>query len=331
LKKCRISSRLRTFKGNSDHVSSSWPGWDGIDSIFVFGDSYSRTGFDASGDQPNPSNPFGNPRYPGPTSSNGENWIQFLATKHNESFVKAYNFAFGGATVDSELVKPFLPSVLSMKQQVEEEFLPRYPQNSSHIIDYDHSSSTSPSWTSKTALFAMWIGINDVDISFQQNNASLHAAIFHVYSNLVQQLYTAGARNFLFMNVPPLERYPRTLAKPSPVQKLEKTAVDDFNCRVSGLVHDLTAQYTGVTVKQFDVHRIFSQVIDAPNTFEETKAYKNVTKWCPLYGGGTPERDTFYEDCGIPVDEYLWLNDLHPTYPIHNAIAHQVKLQLETL
>lgn len=36
----------------------------------------------------------------------------------------------------------------------------------------------------------------------------------------------------------------------------------------------------------------------------------------------------FDPSCGIPVNEYLWLNDLHPTYPIHNLIASQIVQEL---
>lgn len=39
---------------------------------------------------------------------------------------------------------------------------------------------------------------------------------------------------------------------------------------------------------------------------------------------GTPEWDTFTPSCGVPVNEYFWLNDLHPTYPIHDVVAQGV-------
>lgn len=48
-----------------------------------------------------------------------------------------------------------------------------------------------------------------------------------------------------------------------------------------------------------------------------------------LYHSGTPEKDTFYDVCGVPVNEYFWLNALHPTYPIHEAVAAQIAKLLE--
>lgn len=43
---------------------------------------------------------------------------------------------------------------------------------------------------------------------------------------------------------------------------------------------------------------------------------------------GTPEWDTFYESCGVPVDEYFWLNSLHPTYLVMNATARAIVEEL---
>lgn len=39
---------------------------------------------------------------------------------------------------------------------------------------------------------------------------------------------------------------------------------------------------------------------------------------------GTPEWDTYIESCGHAVDEFFWLNSLHPTYPIHDVVAEGV-------
>lgn len=44
---------------------------------------------------------------------------------------------------------------------------------------------------------------------------------------------------------------------------------------------------------------------------------------------GTPEPDTFYPQCGVPVNQYLWLNSLHPTGPIHEVVAAGVADLLE--
>ena len=39
---------------------------------------------------------------------------------------------------------------------------------------------------------------------------------------------------------------------------------------------------------------------------------------------GTPEWDTHLESCEYAVDEFFWLNDLHPTYPVNDVVAEGV-------
>jgi phospholipase/lecithinase/hemolysin len=42
------------------------------------------------------------------------------------------------------------------------------------------------------------------------------------------------------------------------------------------------------------------------------------------YGSGTPTEDYLNTTCGIPVNEYFWLNSLHPTYPMHDVLAEEI-------
>ncbi|KAJ4492399.1 hypothetical protein C8R41DRAFT_724351, partial [Lentinula lateritia] len=79
---------------------------------FSFGDSYTQTGFVTNDTLPAPGNPLGNPVYP------GYNWLDFGTTTYNNSLVLTYNYAYGGATIDSSLVAPFEPTVLSVTDQV---------------------------------------------------------------------------------------------------------------------------------------------------------------------------------------------------------------------
>lgn len=43
-----------------------------------------------------------------------------------------------------------------------------------------------------------------------------------------------------------------------------------------------------------------------------------------LRDSGTPAWTTSDPSCLYPVNQYLWLNNLHPTYPIHNATAASI-------
>jgi hypothetical protein len=79
--------------------------------------------------------------------------------------------------VDSALVKPYLPTVLSLKQQIQDEYLPNYSLK-----------PTFAPWSSQDSLFSIFIGINDVGNSYSTQNASLYPIIFKEYGGLVKQV-----------------------------------------------------------------------------------------------------------------------------------------------
>lgn len=249
--------------------TSYWPGWAGLSYLVTFGDSYSTTGFNDTLTQPNAANPLGNPAYPGYTATNGPNWVDFLTTTYNQSFLETVNLAYGGATVDSALVVPYLPTVLSLKEQVQDEYLPVYA---------DHPSFFD--WSSNNTLFGTFIGINDVGNSYSSANSTLYDMIFAEYAGLQEQLYQSGARNFLFLNVPPVNRSPGTLIYGNATVELEGEVIAAWNANVTKLANNLTATYSDATAFVFDTNAIFTQVLDDVCSHPQTCQYKNTTGYC---------------------------------------------------
>lgn len=242
------------------------------------GDSYTTTGFNHSLTAPSAVNPFGNPPYPGWTSANGPNWVGFLTTKYNASKLLTYNLAYGGATVDSELVKPYLPTVLSLKQQVYDEFVGTYVPSG--------LKAASPPWTSSDSLFAVWIGINDVGNSFfggANVTGPLNAKIFDVYGKAVEELYASGARNFVFLNVPPTNRSPLLIGEGKENQELARVDILAFNGLIESLAADLKDRYKEVNVWVINTYDVFGEVLDEPATYPQTGGYKNTTGYCTAY------------------------------------------------
>ncbi|MCJ1415091.1 hypothetical protein MMC32_001421 [Xylographa parallela] len=298
-------------------AAKHWHGWSGVSKFFPFGDSYTTTGFNVSGTQPNPGNPLGNPPYPGYTAVNGPGWIDDLTVKYNQSFIETYNLAYGGATVDASLVAQYLPTVLDFIHQVDSEFLPVYG-----------TKANVAGWTADNSLFAAFFGINDVGNSYGAQNDALNGQIFDIYLKLVNQLYAAGARNFLFLNVPPVNLSPGTTEYGPGAIALEGLDIADFNDRLAAMAYGFAAANPDATVFQFDTNAIFSAVLTNPASFPATALYKNTTGYCPAYANGTPQPNTFYPNCTYPVNEYFWLNSLHPTYPMQDVMASQIVKEL---
>lgn len=73
---------------------------------------------------------------------------------YNKSLVLTYNLAFGGATIDSKLVTPYVPTVKSLTDQVNQ-----------FLATYSEKPASAP-WRSENTLFSVWIGINDIGNSW---------------------------------------------------------------------------------------------------------------------------------------------------------------------
>ncbi len=97
---------------------------------------------------------MGNPPYPGRTNV-GANWIDFDTTEFNKSLILTYDYAVGGATINGTLV-PSSPTTRSLVLQVN---------------DFEGQVAKRPAtapWTSKNALFSIWFGINDINLTYNK-------------------------------------------------------------------------------------------------------------------------------------------------------------------
>lgn len=118
---------------------------------FSFGDSYTQTEFNISSTKPSPSNIFGNPPYPGITTDNGPNWIEWIVQELAPPITLSYDFAFSGSVVDGSLVAPFIPSVSTLINQTD--------------VFVKTLANPKPSfapWTSENSVFAFWFGVSSI-------------------------------------------------------------------------------------------------------------------------------------------------------------------------
>jgi phospholipase/lecithinase/hemolysin len=237
-----------------------------------------------------------------------------LTYTYNESVIQTYNLAYGGATVDSDLVAPYQPTVISMKSQIRDQFVPVYGNH----------PANAP-WAAVDSLFAFWIGINDVGNSWWKNNSTLIDAIFAEYSGLLDEIYATGARNYLFLTVPPVNLAPLTLQNGNYSIENEGIAIQDWNTRTEKMSQEFGRRHNqSTTVFVHDTWGVFSKALQNPSSFPQTSGIKNTTSWCKAYENGTPSWYTLDATCTYPVNEYFWLNSLHPTFPMHNATAASI-------
>jgi hypothetical protein len=200
--------------------------------------------------------------------------------KYNATVFQNYNLAYGGATVNSTLVAPYESTVISLEEQVLDEWVPAYSGSAP-------TAQSAPAWTGADTLFLFWIGINDVGNSYYYGTGTtdtLNAEIFAGYSGLVDTLYSMGGRNFLFINVPPVDRSPLMLPQGADAIALEHADLAAFNGLVQEMAQNLTAAHAGaVNAWVYDSNTDFNTVLDNPAAFAQTADYKNTTSYCTDY------------------------------------------------
>ena len=121
------------------------------------------------------------------------------------------------------------------------------------------------------------------------------------------------------MNVPPLDRIPFPVKNIGPV-------VLDWNMRLSKMARNLSNSYEDATVFEFDTHNLFDQVFANVSSYPTTSQLKNLTGYCPKYNW--IDKNIYDPNCGAWLREYMWGNNLHPTYPMHQTIAAQIPISL---
>lgn len=237
-----------------------------------------------------------------------------MTTHYNQSQIQTLDLAQGGATVDLELVEQ-LPGVWSFKLQAE------------HFLKLYKKDMTRLRWDPDTTLFALFFGINDVYNSYRKTEDInvVYTNVMKVYADLVDQLHGAGARNFLIMNVPPMERAPlSSLGENVHTKPVLRGAVQNYNRRLERTITAAGNRLAGSTFFQFDTFSMWDKIFMDVSSNPLTAPYKELAHCCPDYfrtpGGMYAKVDT----CKYPVDEFFWLDLLHPTFRIHNATAEAV-------
>ncbi|KAM5544881.1 hypothetical protein V8D89_001779 [Ganoderma adspersum] len=267
---------------------------------FSFGDSYTQTGFTTTDVIPVPGNPLGNPPYPGYTAVGGTNWIDVDTTVYNKSLVLTYNYAYGGATINASLVAPYEPTVLSLIDQVNE-----------FLGQAANKPATAP-WTSENALFSVWIGINDIGNSYYQSGDrdAFSDVLLDSYFSQIQQLYDVGARNFLFINVPPVDRSPLMLAQSADAQALEKTVITGYNSKLAARAQSFAAANAGVKTWLWDSNAAFTTVLDDPTAygFVDNTSYGDNTNdfWGNNYHSSSAAQTIWGQGVAAVLNDTIW-------------------------
>ncbi len=207
------------------------------------------------------------------------------------------NYAFGGATsVDGTSERtiihnpqPFLGgdytiTIDNMGKQVD---------------DYLASMTPDPN-----ALYLLWGGGNDL---FDDSSGTNVIATSNRINALIRRLATAGARNFLVPNVPPLGAIPNYAGHTAKIISLDAASADYRTILNSGLnatINALAAQGITVHIYRLDTWLNTIRILAEPSDY-----------------GFTNIHDSAQGDIQADPDEFLFWDDIHPTTAGHYQIA----------
>jgi phospholipase/lecithinase/hemolysin len=112
------------------------------------------------------------------------------------------------------------------------------------------------------------MGVNDVGNAWYASNwTDIAAAVITKYFDEVEIMYKAGARDFLFLTVPPIQYTPLQAANGATVQAQLGAAVTYFNGLLGAAASKFKAANAGSTVYVFDTTNAFMTAINSPTTY----------------------------------------------------------------
>jgi hypothetical protein len=172
--------------------------------------------------------------------------------------------------VSAALTRPYQPSVHSLTDQVQNDFLPKYPPSR---------------FPPRTTLYSVWIGINDV-----LNTVNSPANVDRIFAQALPAALDAlvargGAKFFLFVDVPPLEDAPQVVESTAAWRAQVAAAVRRWNDRLRAEARALEKRHAGVAVRVASSYEVFARVAKNPRSFSQTAGLKRVQGFCKKYEG----------------------------------------------
>lgn len=223
-----------------------------------------------------------------------------------------YDFAISGASIPDGLT-----------DQVLNIYEPKYSSLYSGNSAPNHSTPppSATSWSSNSSIFATWIGINDInwcsllftrtpDVPFSECLPSRMDSYF----NLMENLYTTGARNFFFVNMPPLQRAPMVFEHGQKIIDNFAEGVELFNNHLlPHYVQNFTAMHPGSRAIVYDAHTFFARILDNPTWygFKDNKCYSCIGCY--------------------NVTGCFWSNNYHPVWQVHERLASDMIANLTSI
>ncbi|CAO3598168.1 unnamed protein product [Absidia cylindrospora] len=223
------------------------------------------------------------------SSTNGANWIHYFTEAEH---LKNWDLAYNSAPIENSLVHQ------NSNRQITELFPQYFLQNDT-------------TYCKDKTLYSIWVGINDIGLLVNNQTTSL-TSLMHRYRQLISYLYHHDARNIVLINIPPIDKSPKWA--PHDTATRIHDLVEEYNRKLYKMAKSIAKQHRHARIFFIDAWSIFNHMLNHPDMY----GFRNVTGYCPDW------RHPEEHGC-LPIENYFWLNDLHPTTKVHFHFASQVR------
>ncbi|KAF3929949.1 hypothetical protein AA313_de0205322 [Arthrobotrys entomopaga] len=311
-------------------------GFGDIDTLVVFGDSYTDEGrlgyMQNNGGALPPDNFMPSQDVIDSTSTGGKQWSRIAADATGDTLI---NYAVAGAVCSNNLTPRYSPGIFGLFPSVNEYEVPQFKKEHT-MTRYSGTGNLNPDKT----VFAIWIGTNDIGNGALLTDEHLPGVTLPDYTDCVvsqiQTLYDYGARKFVVLNDVPLERAPQyTQNGPNhyfperdtylggnmtAISQKIGTNVHASNQILKYQLPFIADTLNGAKVALLDVFSIFQDVFAHPQNYLD--APYNTTGYafhCATVADCASWTNTIEPNVG----SYMWYDELHPSVKTSTAVANE--------
>ncbi len=270
--------------------------------LVIFGDSLSDEGnfYVATGGAFPPTPLYFNGRF-----SNGPVWTERLATALDEptalpSLMGGTNYAFNGARAAG--ASPYgTPDLVA---QVDTYLL----ANGGEVNPDD--------------VFVLWAGANDIFFGAASGEVNFVPQAVHAISGAIRDLYDAGARNIVVLDLPSLGQTPffNTDAESS---SAFNSLTNTFNSLLATELQSLRGKLRRIRIADVKISRLFQAATRTPRLFGLRNVVDSATLFDPVSGLG------YSLAPNVDPSRYLFWDSIHPTAQGHKIIAAYAFLDIK--